>query len=343
MPKNYNLHLKGFVGSWDFSADMVSYILDKCKDRKVTVLIDSLGGRVDTALSISNLFKNHGNVHCHYSGMNASAATIASMGAAHVSIDCHALYLVHKCMCTVFEWDVMNADELAAHIEQLEKMKKDNDTIDGCIAGLYASRCKKPKEDLLALMKEGAWLTAQQALEWGFVDEITNDDEDAAPVVTDQVADALAKEGIPMPPSLEVKKGSYLERLLQSLSSLFKPAATPDKGVAAQINSSMSAKVFNAIATLLGVSVALDSDNRISLDEAQADKVEEALANNASTVDSLNQEIENLKSKITELEASVAELSKEPADKTHDVTPDGVTNVSDLDQDKLVDAILKNL
>jgi len=77
MPKNYNLYLKGYVGDWNFSADMVNAVLDKHKDKEVCVLIDSTGGRVDTALSISSLFKLHGNVHCHYVGMNASAATIA--------------------------------------------------------------------------------------------------------------------------------------------------------------------------------------------------------------------------------------------------------------------------
>ena len=37
-------------------------------------------------------------------------------------------------------------------------------------------------------MKKGGWLTAQEALEWGFVDEITDYEEDAAPVITDAIA-----------------------------------------------------------------------------------------------------------------------------------------------------------
>ena len=103
MPKNYKLFLKGTVGYWNFNADFVNYVLDKHKDEQVNVLIDSLGGDVSTALSISSLFNLHGNVHCHYVGMNASAATIASMGANHISIDADALYLVHKCMTLGYE------------------------------------------------------------------------------------------------------------------------------------------------------------------------------------------------------------------------------------------------
>lgn len=345
MPKNYNLYLKGYVGDWNFSADMVNAVLDKHKDKEVCVLIDSTGGRVDTALSISSLFKLHGNVHCHYVGMNASAATIASMGAKHVSIDANALFLVHKCMSVVFEWDYMNADELAAHIADLEKLKKDNDTIDGCIAGMYASRCKKPKEDLLTLMKEGAWLTAKQALEWGFVDEITDDPEDAAPEITDVVADALAKEGIPMPP-VDVKKGSFLERLVQFFNpnpSHRKSAAEAYEPEAAQSNSKMS-KELSALNELLGSAVAV-ADGKLTLTEEQAESIENAVAAHAATVNDLNAKINEKDDKINKLNAKIADLVNEPASKTADVNEKSKdTNpLNGIDVDKVCDALCSGI
>ena len=103
MPKNYNLFLKGGVGDWNFNADMVNYVLDKHKDSEVHVLVDSLGGYTNVAVSISSLFKLHGNVHVHFVGHNASAATIAAMGAKRVTIDVDAAFLVHKCLYPVCE------------------------------------------------------------------------------------------------------------------------------------------------------------------------------------------------------------------------------------------------
>jgi len=334
MPKNYDLYLKGHVGSWAFNADMVNYVLDKHKDGEVHVLIDSLGGDTATALSISSLFQIHGNVYCHFVGMNASAATIAAMGAKHISIDANALFLVHKCMMFVFEWDYMNADELAAHIAELEKMKKDNETIDGCIAGMYAKRCKKPKDELLALMKEGAWLTARQALEWGFVDEITNDAEDAKPVLTDSVASAIADAGIPMPP-IDVKKGSFLERLFNLFSS--KPAAeAPQAAEAAQPQTTM-AKTFASLAALLGIAVAV-ADGSVTLTEEQADKIEDKLAGHDAAVADLNQKISEKDAKIAELEGKIKDLSKEPAEKTTEVQQ---KPEAEVDPDKVAEALLK--
>ncbi len=55
------------VGYWDFDSDYVDYILDKFADRKVDVLIDSTGGQLASALSISAAFKNHGDVHAYTS------------------------------------------------------------------------------------------------------------------------------------------------------------------------------------------------------------------------------------------------------------------------------------
>ena len=40
----YHLHLKGYVGAYDFDRDYVDYVLFKNPDAEVHVLIDSLGG-----------------------------------------------------------------------------------------------------------------------------------------------------------------------------------------------------------------------------------------------------------------------------------------------------------
>lgn len=196
----YQLHLKGFVGGYDFDADYVDYVLSKNEGKEVNVLIDSLGGAANTALSIFAAFKRHGMVNVHFVGMNASASTIASLGARHISMDSSAMYLVHKCSVTVFKWQQMNSDQLQQLIDDISKRKANLDKLDENVAQMYATRCKKQPADLLALMKVGGWLTAKEALEWGFVDELTDNEEDGKPVeLTQSVAQALAMAGIPIP------------------------------------------------------------------------------------------------------------------------------------------------
>ena len=126
----YNIQLKGYVGGYDFDRVTVDKELAKNEGKQVNVLIDSLGGSLATGLSISAAFKNHGNVNVHFVGLNASAATIASLGAAHISIDAGAMYLVHKCSMALFsalqsafgdnEWGSLNSAQFATLIADLQ-------------------------------------------------------------------------------------------------------------------------------------------------------------------------------------------------------------------------------
>lgn len=219
----YNISLKGYVGGYDFDRNTVDSVLAKNDGKEVNVLIDSLGGSLATGLSISAAFKNHGNVNVHFVGLNASAATIASLGAAHISIDAGAMYLVHQCSMAFFEWGSLNSAQFATLIADCEKIKADLDKLDLNVAQLYAARCKRPTADLLALMKVGGWLSAKEALDWGFVDEITDLDDEPAPKLTDALASAMASEGMPIPniPLAENEKDSPFGRFFSAIASLF--------------------------------------------------------------------------------------------------------------------------
>ena len=220
--KNYNLHLKGYVGGWDFDADYVDYVLGKNQDGEVNVLIDSLGGSLAKALSIVAAFRNHGNVNVHFVGMNASAATIASLGAKHVSMDSSAMYLVHKCSMEFFQWASANSDKLRSIIKEAEQMREDLDKMDANVAEMYAAKCKREPSELLALMKKGGWLTAKEALEWGFVDEITDFEDDMAPVITDDMAADMSSAGIPMPENFSRVNSSAFNRFIVALTNFFR-------------------------------------------------------------------------------------------------------------------------
>ena len=243
--QSYNLHLKGYVGDWDFDADYVDYVLAKNADSEVNVLIDSLGGSLATALSIVAAFRNHGNVNVHFVGMNASAATLASLGAKHISIDSSAMYLVHKCSMEFFHWASANSDKLQDIIKEAKKMKADLDKMDLNAAQMYAAKCKRKPEDLLALMKKGEWLTAKEALEWGFVDEITDFEDDAAPVIDDMLASVMCAHDIPVPSHLIHQQPSAVQRFMDLLSNFFKSNSKMDNTNTATANVSQQEQENN--------------------------------------------------------------------------------------------------
>lgn len=213
----YDLTLKGFVGGWNFDSDYIDYILSKKKDACVNVLIDSLGGLTNTALSVSSAFRNHGNVNVTFRGMNASAATIASLGAKHVAMEEDALYLIHKCSVTVFEWASMNEEELAEHIKQLEHTRQNSMKVDVAVARAYAKRTGKTTEELLDLMSKELWLTADEAKEYGFVDEVikTEEKQKAEVVLTSSMEERFKEAGIPIPSMLRHEEESFISRMMK--------------------------------------------------------------------------------------------------------------------------------
>ena len=344
--QNYHLKLKGFVGGYDFDASYVDYILSKNQNKPVDILIDSLGGSLATALSIVASFRQHGNVHVHYVGMNASAATIVSMGAAKVTMDSSAMYLVHKCSSEFFKWASLNADQLEQQIQQLTQMKTDLEKMDANVAKLYAAKCKKKTcAELLDLMKVGGWLTAQEAKQWGFVDEITDEQDDNAPVLTEATACAMAAAGIPLPalPIVKPEERSFFAALYEFFTGHARKTAAPatepaaqvkpepqdQQPVAPQANQSQSndmKTLFPLIVAAVGLTEAAfqpDENGNLTLTKDQFLALESALKENRDKVEAaIADHIKEIQAKdatIASMQAKIDELGKQPGATTQQV------------------------
>jgi ATP-dependent protease ClpP protease subunit len=357
---NYQLHLKGFVGGYDFDADYVDYILSKHEGKEVHVLIDSLGGRSNTALSIFSAFKRHGNVNVHFVGMNASAATIASLGAKHITMDSSAMYLVHKCSVGFFEWGQLNSDGLQALIDNIEHQKADLDKLDANIAQMYATRCKKEPAELLELMKAGGWLTAQEALQWGFVDELTDYEGEDAPVLTDTMANAMSAAGIPVPnmPSMKMttQEQSAFAKFLSSLTQFFSNSKAHES-IQSPTQKTIMNKVLKRVCAILSCEHLESNEGKITLTDSQFDSLEAAIDADKQSIQSLNEQVQTLQTEKqtlasekqqletekqtlaaekqqlesdkqtlsdanTQLQAEVTELKKKPADTSKQIVDD---------------------
>lgn len=309
----YHISLKGYVGGSDFDRSTVDCTLAENEGKTVNVLIDSLGGSLATGLSISAAFKNHGNVNVHFVGLNASAATIASLGAAHISIDAGAMYLVHQCSMAFFEWGSLNSAQFETLIADCEKIKADLDKLDLNCAQLYAARCKRKTEDLLALMKVGGWLTAKEALDWGFVDEITDLADEPAPKLTDALASAMANAGLPIPniPIAEADKESAFAKFIAALTSFFKPPTNP-------IATAMI-KTYTFLSAILADNPLTVNDGKAAITVAQLDAIEAALSDKDRLCNEQKQTIEDRDKTIADLQAK---LAKQPAEPTKQVVED---------------------
>lgn len=311
----YTFLLTGYVGGYDFDKAYVNFQLGQNEDKPVHVLIDSTGGQLATALSISAAFRNHGDVTVHFVSMNASAATIASLGAKHITMEPDALYLVHQCSTSFFEWGNKNAAQLQDLIDSAKHMQEDLVKFDGLAAEMYARKCKKDTKDLLDLMKKETWLTAQEALEWGFVDEIVATDDAKATKLTKAMAADFAEAGVPVPDLPLADKEGFFDRMAKAFAAQF----SRKEEVPAQDNSqtpNIMNKVFSLIGQLLTIETVAFTEGKCALTEEQMDSIEAALANKDKTIGERD-------ATISDLQAQVDALKKAPAASSTQVVDDG--------------------
>lgn len=325
---DYNIIIDDYIGGWWAETDKQSIRnqLAKYKDSHVDVKISSLGGSLDDGLDIRQQFIDHGDVTAYLSGFVASAATVIAMGAKHIVMGKYAMFLVHQCSNAVIVWEQMNADDMQALIDQLKKNKADNEKIDMVLAAMYASRCKGHTQDeLLELLKESKWLTAQEALDWGFIDEILDDDEDA-PQMTNALAAKFNAAGLPLN-GLEIQPdhGSFSMRtILDALKSIKdiltkQPKDEPAESVvdtASTITIVNMAKEFSTVAAVLNVEELASQDGVVNLTNDQLQAIETRLNELESQHNDDANTIAERDNTISVLTEQVANLQAAPADET---------------------------
>lgn len=304
---DYNLILDYTIGNWGYSKQYVRSVLSSCKNKPVNVKISSLGGDLDHGLDIRQQFIDHGNVTVYLSGFVASAATVIAMGAKRIVMSKYAMFLVHKCSNYIDVWGYYNADQMQNLIAELEANKKENDKIDVVLANMYADHCGKKVSDILEILRDGRWLTAQEALDLGFIDEIS---------------DSLDVGGkVNFTPELQ-SKFNALGLSTVGLHCAFTPessAPEPKKSV-----SKMNTLKFDAVDKILNLDHALtaDADGDVCISAEQMAAVSDHITAIETASGEKDAKIAKLTSKVDALTAQVAALKEQPATDTADIEGD---------------------
>ena len=136
----------------------------------ITVRINSGGGDVFAAQAIGNLLEQHtANVTARIDGVCASAATIIACHCNKAIAANDSTYMVHPVQMYC---GYANEADLQKYLEALATIKEN-------IISLYAKKTGRTKDEVTAWMDATSWWTGPQAKENGFVDELTNNEEDA--------------------------------------------------------------------------------------------------------------------------------------------------------------------
>lgn len=149
---------------WGIDAESFVREVNDLNVQTLNVRINSPGGDVFTARAMQTALQQHtADVVVHIDGLAASAATFLAMAANEVRISSGAFFMIHK----GWSFFMGNADDLRTQATLL-------DAIDAGIAADYVNRSGLNEEQVLAMMSEETWMSAQQAVDHGFADQIAH-------------------------------------------------------------------------------------------------------------------------------------------------------------------------
>ena len=151
------------IGMWGVTAKQFISDLKALGDVKdITVSINSPGGSVFDGLAIYNVLRASGaNITVKVMGIAASIASIIAMAGKKIVMPENSFMMIHNPLNVVKG----NADDMREMADILDK-------VGSSLVATYVARTGKSEEEVKALMDAETLMTATEAKEFGFADEV---------------------------------------------------------------------------------------------------------------------------------------------------------------------------
>ena len=333
----YDFYITGTIGEeFDWwtgqpgtTSAQVKHFLDDHKDEEVTIAVSSPGGYLDEGITIAEMIADHGKCNMVIIGMTASSATVLCMKAKSVKIARGSLMLIHNCSQYVFGQGMSNKKKIEQYIESLKKTREELDTIDKAIADFYSFRNGKTIEENCSMMDQEKWMTAQEAVDFGIVDSILEDEDSQKQTKAIQnvyasfngIEDHFHLPKLPVFDSPEPKVPRGIMAKLRNIFNDFRGVVEDD--TANEItptnitDSKMKKIILNLICAILAVQdITVGEKGEAQLTEDQLNKLEKALKEKDDRITELeNEKQAAIKDKETaENEKTIAEKAKSTAE-----------------------------
>jgi len=171
---NVKVDIIGEISEWYNSMPYLKYKIDEANGASIDFTISSGGGSVTEGMGMADLISTYSNETTATGiGLVASIATVVLLAADKVKMTENSFLMIHRPWSQAFG----NSDELEATAELLDKMEEK--LLDIYLSAVYKRKGEEKdlRKKIKKMMAAETWLTAQEALEFGFIDEIVKTDE----------------------------------------------------------------------------------------------------------------------------------------------------------------------
>ena len=174
----WSLSLYGIVGD-DFDGFTDQGVTDMLEGvpagSRLEVHINSPGGVVHQGTAVHNALASYqGDKEVIVDGLAASMGSVIAMAGDRVRMFPGSMMMIHN------PWNIAMGDsqEMRKNADMLDKIRES-------MLAIYERKSGQDRETLTAMMDEETWLTAEEAVEWGFADEVIETDASAPAAIAD--------------------------------------------------------------------------------------------------------------------------------------------------------------
>ena len=257
----------GGVNAQSFIEEIKSF-----KDSPMNLHINCVGGDVFDGMAIYNIIKKRTSKTTVYiEGIAASMGSVIALAADTVVMAENSLFMIHNA------WGGAMGEA-----KEMKKTARLLDKISGEIADIYVKKTKLPYDKVKEMMDEETWLNAEEALELGFIDSISDAIKVAAKYDVSKFKNITNKE-IKTKLSINIKS----KKMTDELKTWF------------------NGKVEDIIARVKSENVGADSKS----------KIEVTMADEAEILNKFS----DFESKVAEISGSITELEGEKETLTMEV------------------------
>lgn len=148
---------------WDSTCpdDVKSALQTMPAGEKLIVNINSGGGSVMAGQEIYSLLHGRKDVEIHIQSLAGSAASVIAM-ANTCKMSPVATIMIHN----------VSMSGASGDYHDMQKNAEILKTMNSALAEAYTAKTGKTKDEILKMMDKETWITAGQALEMGFIDEV---------------------------------------------------------------------------------------------------------------------------------------------------------------------------
>jgi len=168
---SHKIYLYGTIG-YEIDAEFIRLALDSAEE-DIELRINSGGGDVFEGQAIYSLLESWksttgGNVIVYIDGLAASVASVIAMAGSEIRMSSNALMMIHN------PW----TPSATGGSNDLRDLANVLDKIRDTIVTVYETKSGMDRDTISLMMDEETWFSAEEAVNFGFADQIVNASEE---------------------------------------------------------------------------------------------------------------------------------------------------------------------